>query len=253
MSGRLKFPATGAYVWLNSWVMAHVIHLVVERFCDDFLNRQNDPCGRLRDQLVMAARSACANIAEGSARHATSRETEMKLTDVARASLNEVASDALHLLLRRKALPWAKDSAEAVAVRGLMLDEPCYGADVQRDSAAHILAQAERFARWTESPSAETRLNALLILSTRAITMLTGQMAAQGREFEQEGGFREKLHTARVASRAADEGAPVCPECGAPMAKRAAKTGKNAGREFWGCTKYPACRGTRECEGEPAR
>ncbi|MBK8168671.1 MAG: restriction endonuclease [bacterium] len=43
----------------------------------------------------------------------------------------------------------------------------------------------------------------------------------------------------------AEPHAATCPKCGAPMVKRTAKQGANAGSAFWGCTKYPACRGTR--------
>lgn len=78
--------------------------------------------------------------------------------------------------------------------------------------------------------------------------MLTHQIQAQGDRFEQTGGFREKLTEARVANRAKQEDAPACPDCGKPMHKRRAKTGKNAGQEFWGCTGYPDCRGIRNME-----
>ena len=57
---------------------------------------------------------------------------------------------------------------------------------------------------------------------------------------------REKLTEARVAERARQEDAPECPECGKPMHKRRARTGRNAGNEFWGCTGYPDCRGVRQ-------
>ncbi len=79
--------------------------------------------------------------------------------------------------------------------------------------------------------------------------MLNHQMEAQGETFRQEGGFREKLSTIRHAVAAKEEHAPECPDCGAPMCKRKAKTGQNAGQEFWGCSKYPACSGLRQIEG----
>ncbi len=83
------------YFWLDTWVLANVIQLATQDFCLRFLNRTNDPCGRQFDQMTQAARSAPANIAEGNSRHSTSRETEMKLTDVARASLAELAESEL--------------------------------------------------------------------------------------------------------------------------------------------------------------
>lgn len=80
------------YYWLDTWILANVIQLATQDFCKRFLYLQNDPCGRQYDQMTQAARSCTANIAEGNSRHYTSRETEMKLTDVARASLSELAT-----------------------------------------------------------------------------------------------------------------------------------------------------------------
>lgn len=93
------------YFWLDTWVMANVIQLATQDFCTRFLNQRNDPCGRQFDQMTMAARSAPANIAEGNSRHSTSKETEMKLTDVARATLSELSNDYLNWLLRHESLP----------------------------------------------------------------------------------------------------------------------------------------------------
>ena len=73
---------TAGYYWLDTWIFANVIQLATQDFCKTFLNLQNDPCGRQFDQMTQAARSCTANIAEGNSRHYTSRETEMKLTDV---------------------------------------------------------------------------------------------------------------------------------------------------------------------------
>ena len=70
------------YYWLDTWVMSNVIQLATQDFCRRYLNRSNDPCGRQYDQMTQAARSVPANIAEGNSRHATSKETEMRLTDV---------------------------------------------------------------------------------------------------------------------------------------------------------------------------
>ena len=69
------------YYWLDTWVMSNVIQLATQDFCRRYLNRTNDPCGRQYDQMTQAARSVPANIAEGNSRHATSKETEMRLTD----------------------------------------------------------------------------------------------------------------------------------------------------------------------------
>ena len=95
------------YYWLDTWILANVIQLATQDFCTRFLNHNNDPCGRQYDQMTQAARSAPANIAEGNSRHSTSKETEMKLTDVARATLSELANDYLNWLLRQESIPWS--------------------------------------------------------------------------------------------------------------------------------------------------
>jgi len=78
--------------------------------------------------------------------------------------------------------------------------------------------------------------------------MLNHQMEKQGDTFREEGGFREQLTTLRVETRAVQEQAPNCPDCGKPMTRRKARTGKNAGNPFWGCTAYPDCKGTLKME-----
>ena len=67
------------YFWLQTWTLASVVQLATQDFCKRFLNIKNDPCGRQFDQMTQAARSGVANIAEGTSRHATSRETEINL------------------------------------------------------------------------------------------------------------------------------------------------------------------------------
>lgn len=242
------FGGTGGYFRLDSWLLANIVQLGTQRFCATFLNRTNDPCGRQYDQMTQAARSGCANNAEGSARHATSRETEMRLTDVARASLAELAGDYLNWLLRKDQAPWPKASPEARAVYAVRLDPPAYGEDMVHDACAHILTQKRKFAQWLDSNDDVVVANVLLILIARVINMLNHQMESQGETFRQEGGFREKLSTIRHEAAAQCEHAPACPECGAPMRKRQTKVGQNAGQPFWGCSKYPACKGSRKID-----
>ncbi len=242
------FGGTGGYFWMDSWILGNIVQLGTQRFCRQFLNRRNDPCGRQYDQMTQAARSGCANNAEGSARRATSTETEMRLTDVARASLAELAGDYLNWLLQDDKAPWRKESPEARQVYAIRLDKPAYGEDVVHDASVHILAQKRKFAKWLESGDSESMANVMLILIARVINMLNHQMESQGETFKRDGGFREKLTGIRVEARAKQEHAPECPDCGKPMTRRQARSGKSAGRTFWGCTGYPDCRGIREVE-----
>ena len=235
------------YYWLDTWVLANVIQLATQDFCIRYLNLTNDPCGRLFDQMVMAARSVPANIAEGSSRHSTSRETEMKLIDVARASLAELSNDYLNWLLRFENTPWSTKSAEYHAVNSVQLDAPDYKDDVLHLSSIHILKQKHKFDNWLNTGDSLVAANCLLILCNRLIMMLRRQIQYLLESFKAEGGFTEGLTAERLSYRqqqSVQANAPVCPLCGKPMIKRVAQKGINSGREFWSCSGFPNCKGT---------
>ena len=239
------------YYWLDSWILANVIQLATQEFCLRYLGRNNDPCGRQYDQMTQAARSVTANIAEGSARHSTSRETEMKLYDVARASLAELASDYVNWLLQHENTPWSVKSEEYLDVCRISLKSPDYKDDIQHLSGVHILEQKHKFDKWLCSNDSIVTANCLIILCSRLIIMLRKQISNQLESFKQEGGFTEALTAERLAHRAEQSknaDAPMCPKCGKPMIRRVAKKGKNSGKEFWSCSGYPDCTGTRDFE-----
>jgi ribosomal protein L37AE/L43A len=74
--------------------------------------------------------------------------------------------------------------------------------------------------------------------------MLKSQIAAQGEAFEQTGGFSEFLTTRRLAARESQrEAGPTCPQCEQPMRRR-----RSAKGDFWGCSGFPECKGTRPIE-----
>lgn len=237
-----------AYYWLDTWVMANVIQLCTQDFCKRYLNRSNDPCGRQYDQMTQAARSVTANIAEGSSRHSTSKETEMKLTDVARASLAELASDYVNWLLQHENIPWSVKSEEHIKVTAVQFDKPTYKDDVQHLSSIHILNQKHKFDEWVCSNDSIKEANCLLILCNRLIMMLHKQITNLLSSFREEGGFTEAFTAERISYRteqSISENAPTCPKCGKPMIKRMAKKGTNSGKEFWSCSSFPKCDGTR--------
>ena len=237
-----------SYFWLDTWILGNVIQLATQDFCTRYLNMKNDPCGRLYDQMTLAARSVPANIAEGTSRRNTSKETEMRLTDVARASLAELSNDYQNWLLRQESVPWSSHSSEYQAVNKIQLDQPTYKEDVLHESSIHILAQKRKFSPWLGSGNSLVEANCLLILCNRLTQMLNRLIERQLDTFKQEGGFTEGLTAERLAYRTQQNeqsGPPACPKCGKPMIKRVAKKGVNSGKEFWSCSTYPNCNGTR--------
>lgn len=232
-----------SYHWLNSWILANVIQLSTQDFCDRFIDFRMDPGRRLYDQMVMAARCGVANIAEGSARHSTSVETEMRLLDVARASFDELQGDSFNFLLRKKADVWAIGNPGREAIWQMRLDTPQYSNSYLHDAAIHILSQKSKFSRWLEDDNSEIVANALLVLCLRENKMLQSQIQSKLEDFRQTGGFTENMTVERLEARRVHSAAPTCPKCGKPRLRRMQKKGQMQGREFWGCSDYPACNG----------
>lgn len=246
MSVNIQFSQT--YYWLDSWILANIIQLATQDFCDRFVDYRIDPGRRLYDQMVMAARCGVANIAEGSARHSTTIETEMKLLDVARASFDELQGDVFNFLLRRKAEIWSIGNPEREALRTLRLDAANYSTNYLHDAAKHILNQKEKFDRWLLNGNPLIVANALLVLCVRENKMLHNQIQRLLEEFRLKGGFTENMTIERIDARkmqAQTSGGPSCPICGKPMLRRMQKRGEKQGREFWGCSDYPRCNGIR--------
>jgi four helix bundle suffix protein len=243
------FDKHGGFRKLHTFTLATVVQLDTLRFCRRFLTSDPreagekfyDPKGRQYDQMTQAARSGRQNIIEGSERSATSKDTEMKLTDVGRASLSELRGDYEVFILDRGQLPWSVHSAEAKAMNAISLDPAPFADDMVHESAKHALEQRKKYARWLDADDAVVVANAMLIIIGRALNMLKSQIEAQGQAFEETGGFSERLTAKRIEAREKERPpAPDCPRCGKPMRRR-----KSAKGEFWGCSAFPDCRETR--------
>lgn len=237
------------YLTTDSWVMAKVIQLATMEFCRRFLTRSNDPCGRQFDQTTQAARAVPANIAEGSARHSTSIETEMRLLDVARASLSEVMDDFTFFIMDRRQTVWQNADPRAYAVRGLRLDPPSYGPDMLHDASAHVLLQKQKFDPWLQDEDMTVAANTIIILCQRTIKMLRAQLQTLLAQFERDGGFTENMTDSRLQARRQQNttaGAPRCPRCGEVMLLRTIKKGERQGQQFWSCSTWQrtGCQGT---------
>lgn len=249
-----KFRPSGGYRSTCSFQTATLIYDATYWFCEKFVDARS----RTVDQMVQAARSGRQNIAEGSRAAATSSQTELRLLNTARASLEELLLDYEDFLRHRHLPQWAPDSPEAMAVREVPRKFKQDRSDLSDPTDLTDLTDQQRwslYARWLEHRDPAVRANAIICLIHQANYLLDQQIAALEKQFVEEGGYSEQLATARLAHRAAkpktdspgqsDPSAqiPSCPKCGKPTVLRIAKSGKNTGKQFWGCSAYPDCKG----------
>ena len=177
----------GGYRQLRSFQTARLVYDGTVIFCDRFVDRGT----RTRDQMVQAARSGVQNIAEGSMASATSKKTELKLTSVARASLEELLLDYQDFLRQRKLRLWSKDSPQELAVRQRYKSCPSDRSDRSDWSDPYTLTTA----------SAEVAANTLICLINQASFLLGRQFRKLEQSFLDEGGFTERMYRARTGSR----------------------------------------------------
>jgi four helix bundle suffix protein len=199
-------PKHGGYRKLKSFQVAQLVFDITVRFCERYV----DKFSRTRDQMVQAARSGVQNIAEGSHASGTSKKTEIKLTNVARASLEELRLD-YEDFLRQRGLPiWDRSDPR----RQSLVDCRCITADdvavwVREEHDRRLCGQSGQHGH--EHPSKkfmastltfpELVANAALVLLAVACSLLDRQLAAQAASFEKEGGFTERLYRVRSKKR----------------------------------------------------
>jgi four helix bundle suffix protein len=245
-----KLRPSGGYRNLRSFRTTTIIYDATVTFCERFIDKRS----RLTDQMVQAARSGRQNIAEGSRASATSSQTELRLVNVARASLDELLLDYEDFLRQRGKRQWGKDDPEAKAVRAvgqkLGKDPP------DRPDRADPADDSVAYSRWLNHDDPAVVANALICLIHQANYLLDQQIAGLERSFVNDGGYSEQLAAARVQKRSGFNRSdrtdpsdkqlalPACQLCGKPMVLRTAKQGKNAGSQFLGCSGYPGCKST---------
>lgn len=225
----------GGFRRLKSFQIARLVYDVTVRFTERYIDRRS----RTRDQMVQAARSGVQNIAEGSQASGTSKKMELKLTNVARASLEELRLDYEDFLRQRGHAPWPADEPlkrDLVARRCQSADDvAAWIGEVHRSwdgrngldglhghdgQVPHGVAQSipsilsissiSSISSMTSRSSGSTRhrptyaeiaANAALVLIGVATALLDRQITAQAAAFERDGGFTERLYRARQASR----------------------------------------------------
>ncbi|MFQ5629832.1 MAG: four helix bundle suffix domain-containing protein [bacterium] len=200
----------GGYRKLKSFQIAQLVYDVTVRFCDRYIDRRS----RTHDQMVQAARSGVQNIAEGSQVSGTSKKMELKLTNVARASLEELRLDYEDFLRHRGMELWPPDHPALMrfkAKRCSTLQEvriwageefgriwtDTVGKKIEGDSQSVPVGGSPKRNDYT----AQLVANAALSLLNLCCYLLDRQLAAQAAVFEKEGGFTERLYQRRQSRR----------------------------------------------------
>jgi four helix bundle suffix protein len=175
-------PPRGDYRTLLSYQKSEVIYDITFRFAHKYLSRGD----RTIDQMIQSARSGKQNILEGSKAAQTSKEMEIKLTNVARASLEELLDDYRDFLRVRDHMLWDKESKEARFVRRLGSKTP---------------QSFELYREFMDTRPPEVMANIAICLIYQANYLLDQQLKTLENEFIEQGGLRERMTRVRLAKR----------------------------------------------------
>jgi len=229
----------GGYEKLRAYVVAEAVYDATVVFCNRFIDRRS----RTHDQMIQAARSGVRNISEGSGAAATSKRSELKLTNVARASLNdELLCDFKSFLVQNGLRVWDKDASESIAMRSRLRHDHAQSLPPAKPGLPQLTGLAG-LSDFVAKAEPEIAANAMLCAVNQAAYLLRRLIEKQSKEFVEQGGFADRTRSLRANS---PHGTWKCPACNGPMQERTAKFGPNAGNAFLGCCNYPNCKGTRK-------
>jgi four helix bundle suffix protein len=176
-------PHHGGYEKLLSFQKARIVYDGTVHFCDRWIDKRS----RTHDQMIQAARSGKQNIAEGSQASGTSKETEIKLTKVARASLEELLEDYRDYLRVRDLAEWSAEHPYTARLR-----------ELNRESGANY----DTFRKGIEHADPAISANVLIGLIRVTTYLLDQQVRRLEQDFLNEGGLRERMTQARLQVRA---------------------------------------------------
>jgi len=211
-------PKHGGYRRLKTFALAEFIYDVTVRFCDLYIN----PRSRTHDQMVQAARSGVQNIVEGSQDSGTSKKIEMKLTNIARGSLEELHRDYRDYLRQRGRPEWppehpAMKRFKALRCADLETFRRWVSQEARNDKNTDLHGRTRT--GWSDQagrcssvsvrvgsfgstlPSAVVAANGALSLLNLCCYLLDRQLAAQAEAFTAQGGFTERLYRHRSRAR----------------------------------------------------
>ena len=222
-SGETLIPKHGGYENTKTWQLADLIYDVTVRFCDKYVDRHS----RTHDQMVQAARSGAQNLQEGSVDSAVSKKIELKLTGIAKGSLEELRRDYKKFLKHRDLPEWPSSHAALTRFKALRCasleqfrlwvaeETRREQKDTAKNTDGHGPARTDT--RGTDlgvssCGSVSVRVsqsvfpsvcaaNGVLSLLNLCIHLIGRQMEAQADAFEKEGGFTERLYRIRSERR----------------------------------------------------
>ena len=204
MSTESLIPPHGGYRKLKSFQVAQLAYDLTVLFTERYVPRNS----RTRDQMVQAARSGVQNIAEGSQASATSKKTELKLTNVARASLEELKLDYEDFLRQHGLRLWGKDDPETLMLRSAKLENIAQLRRLAAVLVGRLSDQSDQSDKADkadvsdrESLKAEVTANCALVLIEQATYLLNRLIERLARDFVNEGGFTERLYRVRTEAR----------------------------------------------------
>ena len=200
-------PPHGGYKDLLAFQKAEIVYDATVKFCADLLDKRD----RTVDQMIQAARSGKQNIVEGSMASGTSKEAEIKLTNVARASLEELLTDYRDFLRTRGLCLWEKNSKEALYVRKLSRGEiaspgkhPSHGTHASHgtNGTSPNRVTYKTFRPFIETRPPEVVANIIICLIHQTNYLLDQQIRRLEKDFVEQGGLRERMTRARLTERA---------------------------------------------------
>lgn len=175
-------PSHGGYKTLLAYKKSEIVYDATVFFCSKYISKRD----RTYDQMVQAARSGKQNIAEGSMASGTSKQTEIKLVNVARASLEELLLDYQDYLRTNRLELWEKNSKAVRAVRNLTYKQD---------------ESYETYRPYIEERSAGTAVNVIICLIHQTNYLLDKLIRKLESDFIKNGGMRERMYQARTSYR----------------------------------------------------
>ncbi len=192
-------PPHGGYAKLVTYKLGNLIYDATTAFCDRYINIKD----RTHDQMVQAARSGVINIMEGSEASATSKKSELKLTNVAKASQEELLGDYMAFLRQRNLPIWSADSVEAKTVRNT---RPGTLAQLRQLMGNMVSDRSDRSDRSDKTLlKQEVAANTMICLINQETYLLGRQITKLAMNFKENGGFTERLYRVRSENRKKDE------------------------------------------------